>query len=913
MKILFGMNLDGSVWNDGEASIGYVRTGPMGLLGILESSLGLSKPSLHPVRRIDGYMKRLEENDHESKWYHRSFVVDPWSTAREMLMWRDELVEAGWKGDLSSSGSPRLDSLSELERIDLHLPLGRADKLREVVDCLKDNAPAYIESITLVEAKDMLPPVWQEVVMLLEEQGTVVDGWKEPLAGEFSSNLSIIKTCSCGGTVESVLSDSDDSLVLLKADNEWEAADHLALWLASREDNRDVTIICGMDTGVLDRALERHGLPSLGRAEPSNWRESQQILPLVFANAWKPVDIRLMTELLSLTLSPLPNWVCRHLMNAISQEPGVGGRAWGKALDRIAERRREELIEKKDEKAEEKVESFIKGIQSLLVENRFDPIEGIPEEKLRQRCQIVVEWLGWRIESDPSLAEVVGHAREIQELAKGKGSIQKITLERMLDTVIGAGSVSDEIYEEAGAWNVVDHPGQIVNPCGEIVWWGFNDSAAYMPTFWSEDERLVLKSDGIFLEESRNLRRREAYSWKQGLMCAEKRFMAIHIAQLDGEETYHHPYWDSIWCMAEEVMGSSAEDFIDDCLVKECKDFDYRRDWSFAGRSSVLEKAPEWEAQQMKEEHYVPESAIGVPERLSYSQMSTLIGCPMKWALEYHARLRLSDSQVLPTGNQMIGSLCHRIIEELYEKDEVLDRDEACRKAEELYDSLLPSMASELLLDVNAMERKRHRTAVVEAVGQLIEALKRHGLRIEKTEAPLEGIMDGIPFIGYADLLLRDSFDNVYVLDLKWSSYSKYRKEEIEGGSALQLATYAWMIRTSGYSDLVDAGYFMLAQGELLSDSRDLADDVIESPNTLEEIWDMGTASYRDVWDHLSSGLVEVRGVEELISSIEEGLIEEKVREALKNQYRDRGMLYQKPPCNFCDFSRLCGMAGGAV
>ncbi|MEN6350957.1 MAG: hypothetical protein ABFD08_16375, partial [Syntrophomonas sp.] len=81
MKILFGMYLDGAVWSRQPSCLGQVRTGPRGLLTILETRLGLSGLNVHPVTRIDEYMKRMSHIDHESAWFHKSFAVDPWSTA----------------------------------------------------------------------------------------------------------------------------------------------------------------------------------------------------------------------------------------------------------------------------------------------------------------------------------------------------------------------------------------------------------------------------------------------------------------------------------------------------------------------------------------------------------------------------------------------------------------------------------------------------------------------------------------------------------------------------------------------------------------------------------------------------------------------------------------------------------------
>ena len=43
MRIVFGMQLDGSVWSDEDSSIGVVKTGPLGLLSILETRLGTGR------------------------------------------------------------------------------------------------------------------------------------------------------------------------------------------------------------------------------------------------------------------------------------------------------------------------------------------------------------------------------------------------------------------------------------------------------------------------------------------------------------------------------------------------------------------------------------------------------------------------------------------------------------------------------------------------------------------------------------------------------------------------------------------------------------------------------------------------------------------------------------------------------
>jgi len=256
----------------------------------------------------------------------------------------------------------------------------------------------------------------------------------------------------------------------------------------------------------------------------------------------------------------------------------------------------------------------------------------------------------------------------------------------------------------------------------------------------------------------------------------------------------------------------------------------------------------------------------------------------------------------------MIGTFCHRIIEELYSETNHLDADNAYEKTGYLFDNLITSMASELLLEGNAAERQRYKTSITEAVRQLVEAINRMQLTVEKTEVLLEGTVDGIPYKGFSDMLLRDSGGHPFVLDMKWSSSLKYRRKEIEEGTSLQLAAYAWMLRSAEPSHQIHTGYFMLAQGQLLSSSPMLADEAIKTPYNLEDIWDMGVASLRNVLESLESGTVEARGIIEKAKAQELELSEEKAIEKFKEECRKKGLLYQRPPCMFCDFAHFCGI-----
>ncbi len=159
MYLTFGMYLDGSQWSSKDASAGELKLGPSGLLSLLETRLGLTGPTTHPAGRINQYMHRLEACDNADAWFHVSFSADAWSTAKQMLSWRDELIEAGWKGEADGSCSPRLLALKKLEQTNLPLAMGREDRLQEVIRQIEHIDSIAVRKIHLQEPLELLPPV----------------------------------------------------------------------------------------------------------------------------------------------------------------------------------------------------------------------------------------------------------------------------------------------------------------------------------------------------------------------------------------------------------------------------------------------------------------------------------------------------------------------------------------------------------------------------------------------------------------------------------------------------------------------------------------------------------------------------------------------------------------------------------
>lgn len=167
-KLVFGLCCDGPTWPEtadgAEANIGSAIVGPLGLISLLETALCLRRPPIPAVRRIAAMRAKLKAADDGKRCWSRSFEADPWSTARLLLSWRDELVEAGWSPVENPALSRRLQDMCEAEKTEPAMPPGFADRCAAVIGALAARPSLPWRSITLVEPDGALSPGLLRVV-----------------------------------------------------------------------------------------------------------------------------------------------------------------------------------------------------------------------------------------------------------------------------------------------------------------------------------------------------------------------------------------------------------------------------------------------------------------------------------------------------------------------------------------------------------------------------------------------------------------------------------------------------------------------------------------------------------------------------------------------------------------------------
>ncbi|NMA45185.1 MAG: hypothetical protein GX945_01345, partial [Lentisphaerae bacterium] len=460
MHITFGIFLDGAEWSSAAASLGEIVCGPMQMLPVLEERLGLSGVQSSTPERINQYMEKIKAV--APAWCRESFELDAWTTARQLLAWRDELIEAGW--DTQEAPSQRLQTLATLEQNTLPLAPGVPDRLRTVLQAL--NGVPSSDNIRLTEPLALLPWVWREIFITLRRNGATLF---EP--EETAANAAPEEVLQVTGRDESTL------------------ATQLARYLA-QGDNQSVALICNGDSGLLDGILHRFGFGAVGEQRSSRWRESLQVLPLFLETVWKPFQPQRFLELLLLADAPFPYYIRRPLIDALQQEPGFGGEAWGNAWKTAEETiRQNKHGYYSDQKAELKK---LAELRDLLEKQSFQAENTVNADLLIERCQFLQNRLGPRVAETPGLGAALLHVKELINILNKKTNVSRIELARMLDSIIGSGSDNDGRRAEVNDFHCVNHPAKLQADVATVLWWNFLDVGRINYSSWTAEECAVL-------------------------------------------------------------------------------------------------------------------------------------------------------------------------------------------------------------------------------------------------------------------------------------------------------------------------------------------------------------------------------------------------------------------------------------
>ena len=179
-------------------------------------------------------------------------------------------------------------------------------------------------------------------------------------------------------------------------------------------------------------------------------------------------------------------------------------------------------------------------------------------------------------------------------------------------------------------------------------------------------------------------------------------------------------------------------------------------------------------------------------ERSSASELSDRLACPLKWVLNYQARISPSAIASLPDSFLLKGTFCHSILHLVFgDAGMIPDAEAAAGAIGRAFDERLPFDAAPLAQPMRIVERQRLRDSLCSAARVLVNSLQAGGYRIQGFEVEVSGSVHGRELIGSIDCLAARDDGREAVIDFKYGGGKKYN-DLIQDGRAVQLATYAY-------------------------------------------------------------------------------------------------------------------------
>jgi RecB family exonuclease len=819
IQITLAIKGDGAVPELRADALGAISVGPHGLLGMLETLLGIPARDISFTTRLIQYLGCIDQVPRADAFYHDSYQADPFSVARTLLQWRDHWYLAGWTGTFADETPARLKDMAQIEAFaaDAVEP-GLGQRIQRVIRLLSDN-PVPVGSITLRDDLADFPHLWQR---LIEATGAPVT--TEPPStpqGRPGTDLQQLQHHLLQNSQEKIQLRGDGSVIALRADSPQESTPLTALltqgWQREAPD-KSIALLAEARGELLDDTLELLHSPRLGFTATSPWRPVFQVLPLACELLWEPLNPTALFQFLSHPVGPIPGRIREALARTVADTPGIGSEAWENAIATS--------LEKEEQPKRKKLE---KNLRYWLESPRFATEAGVDSNTLRERAQKVADWLQASREryDDPArkslyniaLNQAMEFVNAIARLKEhGRDPLTQDNVRRLIEDVRGTGApITDRSAEVIPGQALVlraDHAGAFTlgssaadnaaegatdSAIDNVIWWDCqaNDKVHRWP--WSRTERKALAAGGVHLQSEDEQLAWLGKAWLRPVLSARERCTFI----LHDDAARHHPLWDQIASLTEGLpvlQVSSTET---------------------AAQLNVAQNSLEPRTLPPKVRWWQLPTSLSLPVRdfESFSSLDAYIHSPYQWLLRYAARIRPGALTSVSDGSQLKGSLAHRVFEEFLNAHPAISSIDT-RTIADWVDAhirtLLQQEGALLLESGRQAECERFITQVQDSLTTLIEHLKDATVISVQMELGQEGKFAGGVLNGSIDLLATRADGTEAVVDIKWGG-KNFRRKSLLANSYLQLATYSQLRRNNGAAQSPALSYFIVMDATMLS------------------------------------------------------------------------------------------------
>lgn len=843
MRIRFGRDLDGEQGTLRVDELDAKTTGPLGLLGILETQLGLPHRDVPAIERVMSYRECLKRCDHPGRFYHKTFTVDDLETARTLLDWRDQWYLHGWKGEFSKESPGRLADMQEVEaEASQRVPLSEGQRLARVAEKMRKRKPR-ISALELCEPLEWHAWTWQEVLRELplriqpSRPSAPIDSLLGRLQAAFASQ-------AAGDLPPKLHWVDDGSLTIVRGETPIGAGYWLST-LLSRTPKE--TLLVAPQADALADTLPVYDLPRPNFQELSAFRPALQLLPLVLSQTWTPVDIHDLIKFMAHPLCPIPREISSKLAETVAAYPGIGGEPWQETLCKLQARWKEKEFDW--ERAAEKIRFW-------LEHERYPLGEKAPITYVAERVAAVADHFRVRLgDPDPMRRAVFqgGHSQAaachnalLALIEQGETRIGVSKLQVLVNQCTSKGAGNPFRFAEAGSCRKISSPGAAVDPAERVVWWQLQAPALPRPYPWSSVELASLLTAGVRLPGVTEELRREALNWQKPILAAQGQ--VVLVLPPAGQEV--HPLWlmiETLFADEHKPRIGELEKIFEshgpDCRQIEAKPLPALKRW--------------WRMPQ--------DATLSPRDKESFSSLEAFLFNPYQWVLRYHAKLEPGKIAVAGDSFQLFGNLSHSLVERYFRQPEALRFDDDALRVwfAPAFELLVETEGAILLMPGRKSELQNFRAELLRAMLALQAQLRAAGVIKVEPEVELAGVFLGGHLTGYADLLVTSVDGRRAIIDMKWAGGKKY-PEKLAKNRHLQLILYGELVRQQ-YGAWPDLSYFIISQAKLIAPDqgffpnvqRIIKDDDVKDEGA-PELWNRFLVTWKWRRELLDQGLIEV-------------------------------------------------------
>ena len=719
--------------------LGLKVCGSTELLSELELRAGIAHLELSEPERLVVFHESLSKNV-EGTIFEKSFKTDEVGVARQLMLWSDNLLMAGWTPETTI----KTDKLKALAKI-VKGVTGKhvAQRWQDLTTHFKDHTIFQKDDVIEVHHKELIPAVINSALDQLATQVTVNYVVNE---GEIPSEFSVYQ---------------------------FKTRTDAYQWYLSQPDainGIDVTI--SSDNCILNDMAIAMGKPVVNSRSQNSNPQLLQLFKLGMSLFARPLNVYNLLSYLQIPGNPLGG-VSYKLARVLADEGGIN-KEWQKTIDEY---------DFKDKDGEDKRKDCLPFINMVTEDYQKD---SIPVEPVKNYANNLAHWCDKMRRSKhisderkEQLVVLASFCRSLVQTLKGKDTITSEELLVAVDGIYQPQSFT-HFKAEKDSPDFISSITQLADTVDNVCWLGCVGSSlpAYPFDFLNADEIGELNKHGLTIPSKTEYYTQYRQQQLDALRNIRQNLILVCWEYDGNARQEEHPL------LTEFKSKYNEEQWAEILTENEKPHLEEKQ-----GKVVELDILPDY---QLKGDQLKTLKR----EKESYSSISKLIQHPFDYTLEYLLKLREPNVGRLPDLDTTKGYVAHLFIENLVKEFHA----EMPAKYKQLSDEERNSRIEDaicqkgaiLLLPEYKMEKDQFMAKLKNSALVLADIISQLGLQPLKCEVEMNVDLAPIGlFEAKADMVLQEinNPSHYVIFDMKWSESSSYEKK-LKEKRAMQLEFY---------------------------------------------------------------------------------------------------------------------------